>query len=429
MVRAFNYEPGIRTPLDAYTGGIPAFGSDAEIWDLIRKHMIDVEAPEVKWNPQSLMTIPFVNKPEVIQPTVTPTVIPTVVKPWVDPDDDGPGDDDDDDDGPGDDDDDGPGDGTNGTDNGTNGTNGNGVGDTTGLDIGDVTGNGDDESIVKALAESQALAQALADEQALADAQALADQEAADNLAAQQIADAQAASDALLLAQQEEAERQRNEAVAEALAEAEEAERQRNEAAAEALTRRREEERQRNEAAAEAAAAEAAADQEAAEAAAEALVRQNLEDSAYASISTDKERWGRKHWEAHGKNAGRDLPGNFGDYVDSYPDLSSAYLDQSLLQEPDDKGETIIGDDEPLLKWGRKSDGSYGWIPSGIGISVGPWDVGTNLAGAHPDEYPYWIPDNPYAIITPDTKGWTWIHPLLSLPRTYQQWNPKGRSW
>ena len=65
MARVFNYEPGVRTPLDVYTGVIPEFGSDAEIWDLIREHMINVETPEVKWNPQSLMTIPFPNKSPV----------------------------------------------------------------------------------------------------------------------------------------------------------------------------------------------------------------------------------------------------------------------------------------------------------------------------------------------------------------------------
>jgi len=85
MASAFNYEPGVRTPLESYSGEMPEFGGDAELWDLIREHMIDVETPEVKWNPQTLMTIPFANTPEAIQETIIPPFIPTVAPPWVAP--------------------------------------------------------------------------------------------------------------------------------------------------------------------------------------------------------------------------------------------------------------------------------------------------------------------------------------------------------
>ena len=261
--------------------------------------------------------------------------------------------------------------------NGINGVNGNGTTGTdtgidTGIDTGVDTGTAIDQGLLDA--QAAAAAQALADEQAAA--QVLADQQAADALAVQQAADAKAAADTLLEQQRLEDERIRQE-------------------------------------------------QEAAAAV------QALEDAAYGRVSTAKDEWGRDHWEASGKSEGRDLPGDFGDYVESYSDLADAYLEhrKSLKVEEEETASPSVA---PV--WMRKPDGTWGWInpltfqeqtyawsdPNASGGIAHTGISGTQLAGA--SGYPRWEPYNPYATITPGSTGTVWINESLGFPRTYQQW-------
>ena len=47
--------------------------------------------------------------------------------------------------------------------------------------------------------------------------------------------------------------------------------------------------------------------------------------SAEENIVTDKDKWGKAHWDAYGRAEGRTFTDDFGDYVDQYPDLLAAY--------------------------------------------------------------------------------------------------------
>lgn len=48
-------------------------------------------------------------------------------------------------------------------------------------------------------------------------------------------------------------------------------------------------------------------------------------DAANKNIVTDKDKWGKVHWDTHGRAEGRTFTDDFGDYVDQYPDLLEAY--------------------------------------------------------------------------------------------------------
>tara|TARA_R110000824_G_scaffold121324_1_gene277399 strand:- start:459 stop:1292 length:834 start_codon:yes stop_codon:yes gene_type:complete len=47
--------------------------------------------------------------------------------------------------------------------------------------------------------------------------------------------------------------------------------------------------------------------------------------SAEGNIVTDKDKWGKAHWDAYGRAEGRTFTDDFGDYVDQYPDLLESY--------------------------------------------------------------------------------------------------------
>ena len=437
------YDPGIPVPLPTYGGSLGDWRAmmEFEPW----KQLIE---QKVTFNPQWLPNIP----PWMVKKDDPVVVDPVVVDPWIDPDngvtvngDNG-------------------GTGNGGTGNGGAGNGGAGEIIWTDPDTGesivygvDTGGTGTEEvegistgaveegieegypgvgAVDQALidaAEAQALADAqeLAAQQAAAE-QALFDQQAADALAAQQAADAQAAANVLLEQQRLEGERIRQ---------AEEA------AAEDALLeqQRLEDERIRQEQ--EAAAVENERIRQVEEAAAEE--RQALEDAAYSRVSTAKDKWGKQHWELHGKAAGRDLPGNFGDYVDSYPDLKDAYLEhrRSLKSVEDETTkETTSPVYAPL--WMKKPDGTWGWInpmtfqeekflwtdPEETG-GIAPTGLsGTQLAGA--SGYPRWVPDNPYARITPSSKGrYYYEDPATAgrvqiiTPWTYQQFLDVSRTF
>ena len=46
---------------------------------------------------------------------------------------------------------------------------------------------------------------------------------------------------------------------------------------------------------------------------------------AEANIVTDKDKWGKAHWDTWGRAEGRTFTDDFGDYVDQYPDLLETY--------------------------------------------------------------------------------------------------------
>jgi len=84
----------------------------------------------------------------------------------------------------------------------------------------------------------------------------------------------------------------------------------------------------------------------------------------------------------------------------------------------------------------RKPDGTWGWInpltfqeqpyawsdPNASGGIAHTGISGTQLAGA--SGFPRWVPDNPYATITPSSRG-TYYHQsmddVITWPWTYQQ--------
>ena len=47
--------------------------------------------------------------------------------------------------------------------------------------------------------------------------------------------------------------------------------------------------------------------------------------SAEGNIVTDKDKWGKAHWDSYGRAEGRTFTNDFGDYVDQYPDLLENY--------------------------------------------------------------------------------------------------------
>ena len=396
------YDPGTPVPLPTYTGA-PGDWSAMMKWK--PWELLDMEQ-DPTFNPQWLPNLsPWLLPKEKIKDDI-PIVKTTVADEWDDPD---------------------KGNGTNGNGpNGTNGTitnggtgdiiwtdpdtgesivygvdtGGTGTEDVTGISTGAVVdgteegypgaGTAIDQGLLDAQALADAQAAALADEQA----QALAAQQAADALASQQAVDAQAASDALLEEQRLEDERIR----------------QQQEAAAEE--------------------------------------RQALEDAAYGRVSTAKDQWGRDHWESTGKSEGRDLPGDFGDYVESYPALKEAYLEhRKSLKEDEPVKEEVATTVAPL--WMQKPDGTWGWVnpltfeeekylwtdTEETGGIAPTGTKGTQLAGA--SGWPRWVPNNPYATITPSSMGTVYGSPSvlmegtgvkfnMGLPSTYQQWLDRG---
>ena len=123
------------------------------------------------------------------------------------------------------------------------------------------------------------------------------------------------------------------------------------------------------------------------------------------------------------------MPGDFGDYVESYSDLADAYLEHRKSLKAEEKTEPVT--DTPRMIWSRKDDGTWDWvwgfddptatgvdlsggggsftwvdpdtIVEGGGISTTGIDRGTQLAGA--SGYPRWEPDNLTAKLTPSSMG------------------------
>jgi hypothetical protein len=98
------------------------------------------------------------------------------------------------------------------------------------------------------------------------------------------------------------------------------------------------------------------------------LTQQQLINLALGNIVTDKDKWGRTHWEESGRYENRkdwQEGWDFGDYVDAHPDLLNAY-NASIKTTNDGMGLTEsqaeeAGWDAGKFYWVKIGPSTWGW--------------------------------------------------------------------